>query len=147
MRAQHTAILQTVEEARGNGRRVGAVLAMLGIKRATYYRWKQGLHRAAGSSRRVLALLPEEQRRIEEVKAAHPEYRHRRIQGVFRQRAAMYLHPQSIYISRSGGRSSRMFDGKPRGSSPATNSDSGISCGAGIGRSSGSGMCDGIWLR
>lgn len=42
MHAQQMTILQTVEEARRNGRGVGATLANLGIKRATYYRWKKG---------------------------------------------------------------------------------------------------------
>lgn len=67
MHAQKTAILQTVEEARRNGRRVGEVLATLGIKRATYYRWKKGPGRGAGAPRRALALLPDEQRRIQGV--------------------------------------------------------------------------------
>jgi transposase len=83
MHTQKTAILHMVQEARQNGRRAGEVLATLGMKRATYDRWKQGANREAGSPRRrTLALLPEEQRRIDEVKATHPSYRHRRIQGV-----------------------------------------------------------------
>ena len=93
MHTQKTAILQTVKEARRNGRRVGEVLATLGIKRATYYRWKKGPGRGAGTPRRALALLPDEQRRIDEVKAAHPDYRHRRIQGV--------LQAEGCYISAS----------------------------------------------
>lgn len=96
MHMQKTAILQTVEDARRNGRRVGAVLATLGIKRATYYRWKKGQGRGAGSPRRALALLPEEQRRIQEVKAAHPEYRHRRIQGVL-QAEGRYVSSSAVY--------------------------------------------------
>lgn len=56
-------------------------LATLGIKRATYYRWKKGSGRIS-SSRGAFTLSPVEQKRIEEVKENHPEYRHRRIQGV-----------------------------------------------------------------
>ena len=96
MHAQQMAILQTVEEARRNGRGVGATLATLGIKRATYYRWKKGPGRGAGAPRRPLALLPEEQRRIEEVKAAHPDYRHRRIQGIL-QAEGCYVSASAVY--------------------------------------------------
>lgn len=97
MDTQKSAIIETVEEGRRNGRRVGEVLATLGITRATYYRWKQGQGRgAAGAPRRPLALLPEEQRRIEEVKAAHPAYRHRRIQGVL-QAEGHYVSASAVY--------------------------------------------------
>ena len=96
MNTQKTAILHMVQEARQNGRRVGEVLATLGIKRATYYRWKQGANREAVSPRRTLALLPEEQRRIDEVKAAHPSYRHRRIQGVL-QAEGRYVSSSAVY--------------------------------------------------
>jgi putative transposase len=96
MHTQKTAILHMVQEARQHGRRVGEVLATLGIKRATYYRWKQGATREAVSPRRPLALLPEEQRRIDEVKAAHPSYRHRRIQGVL-QAEGCYVSASAVY--------------------------------------------------
>jgi putative transposase len=96
MHTQKTAILHMVQEARQHGRRVGEVLATLGMKRATYYRWKQGANREAVSPRRTLALLPEEQRRIDEVKAAHPSYRHRRIQGVL-QAEGRYVSSSAVY--------------------------------------------------
>jgi hypothetical protein len=84
MDTQKRVILETVEDARRHGRRVGDVLATLGIKRATYYRWKKRASHGSfsSSSRRVSSVLPEEQYWIDEVKAAHPTYRHRRIQGV-----------------------------------------------------------------
>lgn len=99
MDTQKMAILETVEEARRHGRRVGDVLATLGIKRATYYRWKKRASHgssSASSSRRVSSVLPEEQYWIDEVKAAHPTYRHRRIQGVL-QAAGHYMSASTIY--------------------------------------------------
>jgi putative transposase len=96
MDTQKTAILETVAEARRQGRRVGEVLATLGIKRATYYRWKKGDKQRSASRGRASLLLPDERQRIEEVKAAHPTYRHRRIQGVL-QAAGHYVSASTIY--------------------------------------------------
>ena len=97
MHTQKIAILEMVAEGRRNGRRVGEVLATLGITRATYYRWKKGQGRGASCApRRPLALLPDEQRRIEEVKVAHPAYRHRRIQGVL-QAEGHYVSASAVY--------------------------------------------------
>ena len=96
MSTQKAAILQTVEDARQNGRRVGEVLATLGIKRATYYRWKKGDGRGAVSLGEYCPLLPAEQTRIDEVKAAHPEYRHRRIQGLL-QAEGCYVSASAVY--------------------------------------------------
>lgn len=95
MSTQKESILHGVEEERQKGRGVGEVLATLGIKRATYYRWKKGVGRIS-SCRGAFALTPEEQRRIEEAKEAHPEYRHRRIQGVL-QAQGFYLSPSAVY--------------------------------------------------
>jgi hypothetical protein len=88
MHTQKTAILHMVQEARQNGRRVGEVLATLGIKRATYGRWKQGANRKAVSPRRTLALLPEEQRRIDEVKRPIPRIGIGGFRGYYRPRGA-----------------------------------------------------------
>jgi len=96
MSTQKEEIMQFVEEQRHQGRRVGEILMTLGIKRATYYRWKKGADQVTSSSRRAFPLTPEERRRIEEVKEAHPEYRHRRIQGVL-QADGLYLSPSAIY--------------------------------------------------
>ena len=99
MDTQKMATLETVEEARRNGRRVGDVLATLGIKRATSYRWKKRASygsSSSSSSRRVSSVLPTEQHWIDEVKTAHPTYRHRRIQGVL-QAAGCYVSASTIY--------------------------------------------------
>jgi hypothetical protein len=77
MNTQKVAILQTVESARLNGRRVSEVLATLGIKRATYHRWKKGLG-GWSSTRGGCSLTPAEHTRIDQVKGAHPAYRHTR---------------------------------------------------------------------
>lgn len=95
MNTQKVAILQTVEAARLNGRRVGEVLATLGIKRATYYRWKKGVG-GRSSSPRGHSLTPAEHTRIDQVKDAHPEYRHRRIQGLL-QAEGCYVSASAIY--------------------------------------------------
>lgn len=97
MDTQQTAILETVADARRQGRRVGAVLATLGIPRATYYRWKKRAGGSANAPRQTGALLPEERQRIEAVKAAHPEYRHRRIQGVL-QAEGHYVSASTVYL-------------------------------------------------
>ena len=95
MSMQQAAILQMVEDARRHGRGVGEVLATLGIKRATYYRWKKGVG-GKSSSRNGRALTPIEHTRIAEVKDAHPEYRHRRIQGVL-QAEGCYVSSSAVY--------------------------------------------------
>jgi putative transposase len=96
MNTQKAAILQTVKDARQNGRRVGEILVTLGIKRATYYRWKKGDGRGAVSPRRVFPLLPAEQSRIDEMKATYPAYRHRRIQGLL-QAEGCYVSASAVY--------------------------------------------------
>lgn len=96
MRTQREMVIQAVEEQKQQGRKIGEVLATLGIKRATYYQWKKGEGRLAASSRKAFPLTPEERKRIEEVKAVHPEYRHRRIQGVL-QAQGHYLSPSVVY--------------------------------------------------
>ncbi len=95
MRTQKAAILQMVEDARQHGRRVGEVLATLGIKRATYYRWKKGVG-GRSSSPGGRSLTPAEHRRIDEMKDAHPEYRHRRIQGLL-QAEGCYVSASTVY--------------------------------------------------
>ncbi|MCA9500639.1 MAG: transposase [Nitrospira sp.] len=42
MSMQQDAVIRIVDEQHQQGRKVGEVLATLGIKRATYYRWKKG---------------------------------------------------------------------------------------------------------
>ena len=135
MHAQKTAILETVEEARRHGRRVGDVLATLGIKRATYYRWKKGTGHGSVSPRRVFPLLPEEQHRIDEVKTAHPAYRHRRIHGVL-QAEGRYVSASTIYRHlKQRSQVEPYTRWEAPGSTRVTRFGSGISCGTAIGPS------------
>lgn len=96
MSIQKEKIMQFVEEQKQQGRRIGDILMSLGIKRPTYYRWKKGDDLQASSSRGALPLTPEECKRIEDIKESHPEYRHRRIQGVL-QSKGFYLSPSVVY--------------------------------------------------
>ena len=68
----------------------------VGIARSSYYRWKK--HRGQGrvSRWKSYQLTAEERGMIEGVKQAHPEYRHRRIQGVL-QGKGVYLSASAIY--------------------------------------------------
>lgn len=95
MSTQQAAILQMVQDARQKGQRVGEVLATLGIKRATYYRWKKGMG-GRSSSPGGRSLIPAEHTRIDQVKDAHPEYRHRRIQGLL-QTEGCYVSASAVY--------------------------------------------------
>jgi len=79
---QKEAVMKLVEGQRAQGRPVGEILTTLGIVRSTYYRWKQnhGMNRSRHGT--AYLVTPEEKRMIEEVKAAHPDLRHRQLQGV-----------------------------------------------------------------
>lgn len=101
MSTQKEEIIQFVEEQRQMGRYIGEILVTMGIKWATYYRWKNGDVQQTSPSRGALPLTPEECQRIEDVKESHPEYRHRRIQGVL-QAQGFYLSPSVIYTHLKG---------------------------------------------
>ena len=96
MEAQKEAVMGLVETHRKEGRRVGEVLASLGIPRSTYYRWQRGVGLESAPRGGIYPLTPEERLGIDAVKDAHPEYRHRRIQGVLQGRG-LYLSASSIY--------------------------------------------------
>lgn len=95
MSTQQAAILQMVQDARQKGQRVGEVLATLGIKRATYYRWKKGVG-GRSSLRGGHSLTPAEHTWIDEMKATYPTYRHRRIQGLL-QTEGCYVSASAVY--------------------------------------------------
>lgn len=103
MDSQREAVMKLVEGHRQQGRPIREVLASVGIARSTYYRWKQDGGARPGR-RRSYPLTPEEKRRIEAVKEAHPEYRHRRIQGVL-QAQGRYVSASAIYghLKQRGG--------------------------------------------
>lgn len=96
MESQKQAVLELVETHRGQGRSVGEVLGSVGVARASYYRWKKGLGEKKGERQSTYELTAEEREAIEEVKAKHPQYRHRRIQGTLQQKG-IYLSASAIY--------------------------------------------------
>jgi transposase len=81
---------------RERGRRIGELLASGGVARSSYYRWKRSPGKKTEPRSRSYQVTEEERRLIEEVKQAHPEYRHRRIQGVLQNRG-VYLSASAIY--------------------------------------------------
>jgi len=99
---QKQAVLELVETHRGQGRSVGEVLGSVGIARASYYRWKKGEGEQKVERQSTYELTGEERELIDEVKAKHPQYRHRRIQGMLQQQG-VYLSATAIYGRRLGG--------------------------------------------
>jgi putative transposase len=96
MENQKQAVLELVETHRGQGRTVSEVLGSVGIARASYYRWKKGEGEKKGERQSRYELTGEERELIDEVKAKHPQYRHRRIQGTLQQQG-IYLSASVIY--------------------------------------------------
>ena len=90
---QKQAVMDLVERHRGKGRRISEVLGSVGIARSSYYRWRKGGGEKTEQQPSSYQITEGERRLIEEVKEAHPEYRHRRIQGV--------LQSQGVYLSAS----------------------------------------------
>jgi transposase InsO family protein len=93
MASQKQAVMDLVERHRGEGRRIGEVLGSVGVARSSYYRWRKGQGEKTEQRQNSYQITEDERRRIEEVKETHPEYRHRRIQGV--------LQSQGVYLSAS----------------------------------------------
>ena len=93
---QKQAVLKLVDDHREQGRSVSEVLGSVGVARSSYYRWKKGVGRKEVQRQSSYQLTGEERRVIEEIKEAHPHYRHRRIQGVLQQKG-VYLSASVIY--------------------------------------------------
>jgi len=93
---QKEAVLELVDEHRERGRSVSEVLGSVGVARSSYYRWRKSREEKKERRQSLYQITGEERRLIEEVKEAHPEYRHRRIQGVLQQRG-VYLSASVIY--------------------------------------------------
>jgi transposase InsO family protein len=96
MAGQKQAVLELVEAHRREGRSVSEVLTSLGVARSSYYRWKKGRGDKKAKRQSSYGLTVEERQMIEGVKESHPEYRHRRIQGVLQQQG-VYLSASAIY--------------------------------------------------
>jgi putative transposase len=96
MASQKQAVMDLVERHRGEGRRITEVLGSVGVARSSYYRWRKGQGEKREQRQSSYQITEEERRLIDEVKEAHPEYRHRRIQGVL-QSQGVYLSASAIY--------------------------------------------------
>lgn len=96
MAGQKQAVVQLVEAHRREGRLVSEVLASLGVARSSYYRWRKGGGEKKDKRQSTYQITEEERRLIDEVKQSHPQYRHRRIQGVLQQQG-VYLSASVIY--------------------------------------------------
>jgi transposase len=96
MASQKQAVMDLVEQHRDEGRRIGEVLSSVGVARSSYYRWRKGRGKPKERRQSSNQITEEERRLIEEVKEAHPQYRHRRIQGVL-QSGGVYLSASAIY--------------------------------------------------
>lgn len=93
---QKQAVMDLVEQHREEGRRISEVLGSVGVARSSYYRWRKGQGEKTEPRQSSYQITEDERRLIEEVKEAHPEYRHRRIQGVL-QSNGVYLSASAIY--------------------------------------------------
>lgn len=93
---QKQAVMDLVERHRDEGRRISEVLGSVGVARSSYYRWRKGQGEKTEQRQSSYQITEEERRLIEEVKETHPEYRHRRIQGVL-QSKGVYLSASAIY--------------------------------------------------
>lgn len=96
MGSQKQAVIDLVERHRYEGRTVKEVLGSVGVARSSYYRWRKGRGAPKEPRQSLYQITEQERRLIEEVKQAHPEYRHRRIQGVL-QNQGVYLSASAIY--------------------------------------------------
>jgi transposase InsO family protein len=93
---QKQAVLELVETHHREGRTVGEVLGSVGVARSSYYRWKKGEGAKKVERQSTYELTAEERQMIEAVKQSHPQYRHRRIQGMLQQQG-IYLSASAIY--------------------------------------------------
>ena len=85
------------EDASGRGAIGGRGFGQCGGgERSSYYRWKKSEGEKKVERSSSYKLTAEERQMIEAVKESHPEYRHRRIQGVSQQRG-VYLSASAIY--------------------------------------------------
>jgi putative transposase len=89
--------MDLVQAHRDQGRPMAEVLGSMGVARSSYYRWKKNESVEKRARRRSLyEITAEERELIDEVKEQHPQYRHRRIQGVLQQRG-IYLSASVVY--------------------------------------------------
>lgn len=96
LKLQKEEIMKLVEDNKQKGRPRGQTLEVLGISRASFYRWAKKGNLNRNQTSKVTELTPEEKTMIEEIKRDKPHYRHRSIHGELLQQG-IYLSPTSIY--------------------------------------------------
>lgn len=100
MENQKLEILSFVQAEQSKGRVLCEILKTMRVSRSSYYRWLK----ASGSSKEEAAktrttaktLTNQEKAKVDEVKAQHPELRHRQVQGHL-QLDGIYLSATSVY--------------------------------------------------
>lgn len=99
MEEQKKGILDFVEEQVKQGRTVTDCLATLGVKRASYYRWRKKKEMGVlplKERENCWRVTPEEENRVFEMKEKNPTLRHRKIQGEL-QKQGHYLSYTTVY--------------------------------------------------
>ena len=99
MKIQKQEVMSFVENERQKGRALSEILKHLQVPRSNYYRWlKSRLDVANQATRRstVRTVTEQEHLQIDQMKAEHPEMRHRQIQGML-QMEGNYLSATSVY--------------------------------------------------
>jgi len=94
MEEQKREIIAFVQSQKAEGTTITACLSGLSVKRSTYYSWLAP--KKEPSPKRTVALTPEEKAAVENAKEAHPEMRHRQLQGML-QNQGIYLSFSSVY--------------------------------------------------
>lgn len=101
MENQKAEIVSYVDSERAKGRALPEILAHLQISRTSYYRWRKSQAVAdpvlsAAKRITVRTVTETEKERIDQMKAAHPDLRHRQIQGLL-QLQGMFVSPSVVY--------------------------------------------------
>lgn len=99
MKMQKQEVLSFVENERQKGRSLSEVLKHLQVPKTNYYRWK--LNRGEVQNRKQKrstrkTITETEHLKIDQMKARHPQMRHRQIQGML-QLEGNYLSTTSVY--------------------------------------------------
>lgn len=96
LKLQKEELLKLVEENKKMGRTKGHTLEVMGVSRATFYRWAKKDNLNRNQTKKVTELTPEEKAMVEEIKKEKSHYRHRSIHGELLQQG-IYISPTSIY--------------------------------------------------
>jgi transposase InsO family protein len=96
MDTQKQEIITFVKDQRQKGQCVKKTVAVLGVARSSYYRWKGGPLEKNIPVTSTRTVTPEEIRRIDSAINQYPGLRHRQIQGIL-QNTGFYISPATVY--------------------------------------------------